>query len=227
VKAIKAMHRGEVKIFFALGGNFHSATPDTAFTSAALKKARLTVHVSTKLNRSHLITGKQALILPCLGRTDKDLQNGREQFVSCENSMSIVQKSKGVLDPPSNKLLSEVAIVCRLAKATLKRKTLVDWDSLQNNYDLIRDYIEQVVPGFEKFNDRVRNPEGFYLPNSAKERSFKTPSGKAQFSILPLPAWHLEANQFIMMTVRSHDQFNTTIYGMNDRYRAFTMNAGS
>ena len=132
--------------------------------------------------------------------------------------MGVVQQSKGVLNPPSKKLLSEVAIVCGLAKATLKSNGL-DWDALQNNYDLIRDYIEQVVPGFENYNKRVRHPGGFYLPNAAKEKSFRTASSKALFSSLPLPSLHLKPNEFIMMTVRSHDQFNTTIYGMNDRYR--------
>lgn len=131
-----------------MGGNFLSATPDTLFTAAALRKTLLTVHVSTKLNRSHLVHGKMALILPCLGRTDKDFQDGREQFVSCENSMGVVQLSKGVLQPPSNNLLSEVAIVCRLAKHTL-RSNHPDWMQLEKNYDLIRDYIEQVIPGLK------------------------------------------------------------------------------
>lgn len=219
VNSIKAMHDGRVKVFFAMGGNFLSATPDTLFTAEALRKTKMTVHVSTKLNRSHLVHGKRALILPCLGRTDKDVQNGKEQFVSCENSMGVVQLSKGVLNPPSKKLLSEVAIVCRLAKITLRKNASVDWDALQNNYDVIRDFIEQVIPGFENFNERVRHPAGFYLPNAAKEKSFKTPDGKARFSVLPLPQLTLKADEFVMMTVRSHDQFNTTIYGMNDRYR--------
>ena len=219
VRSIKAMHENKVKLFFAMGGNFLSATPDTAFTAEALRNTNLTVHVSTKLNRSHLVHGKRALILPCLGRTDKDLQQNEEQFVSCENSMSVVQMSKGVLQPPSNNLLSEVAIVCQLAKTTFNNRYKVDWQALQNNYDLIRYLIEKTIPGFENYNERVRKPAGFYLPNAAKERSFNTATGKANFSVLPLPAQQLKDDEFIMMTIRSHDQFNTTIYGMNDRYR--------
>lgn len=219
VDSIKAMHERKVKLFFAMGGNFLSATPDTAYTAEALRKTNLTVHVSTKLNRSHLVHGKCALILPCLGRTDKDIQNGVEQFVSCENSMGVVQMSKGVLQPPSKYLLSEVAIVCRLARATLNNRYNVDWNALQHNYDLIRDYIEKVVPGFENYNHRVRKPAGFYLPNAAKERVFKTAESKAKFSVLPLPEHKLEQDEFIMTTIRSHDQFNTTIYGLHDRYR--------
>lgn len=221
VKAIRAMHEGKTKLFFALGGNFLSATPDTHFTAEALRKNKLTVHVSTKLNRSHLVHGKRALILPCLGRTDQDFQNGKEQFVSCENSMGVVQQSMGVLKPPSEKLLSEVSIVCRLAEATLPQSG-IDWKGLENNYDAIRDLIGKVIPGFERYNQRVRRPGGFYLPNAVKERSFMTTSGKAQFSALPMPSLKLNADEFIMMTVRSHDQFNTTIYGMNDRYRGIT-----
>lgn len=219
VQSIKAMHENKVKLFFAMGGNFLSATPDTAFTAEALRKTNLMVHVSTKLNRSHLVHGKRALILPCLGRTDKDLQQNAEQFVSCENSMGVVQMSIGVLQPPSDNLLSEVAIVCRLAEATFGNRYKVDWQALQNNYDLIRDLIQKVIPGFENYNERVRKSSGFYLPNAAKERSFKTKTGKANFSVLQLPANQLKEDEFIMMTIRSHDQFNTTIYGMNDRYR--------
>jgi molybdopterin-dependent oxidoreductase alpha subunit len=202
-----------------MGGNFLSATPDTSITANALRNTNLTVHVSTKLNRSHLVHGKRALILPCLGRTDKDVQNGIEQFVSCENSMGVIQMSKGVLQPPSKHLLSEIAIVCRLAKAIFGDDAKIDWNAFENNYDLIRDSIEKVVPGFEKYNERVRKQGGFYLPNAVKERIFKTPESKAKFSDLPLPQNRLEQNEFIMTTVRSHDQFNTTIYGMDDRYR--------
>lgn len=219
VNAINAMHDNKVKLFFAMGGNFLSATPDTVYTAAALRNTNLTVHVSTKLNRSHLVHGKQALILPCLGRTDKDLQNGAAQFVSCENSMGIVQISKGVLNPPSEKLLSEVSIVCRLAQVTFGKKFNVDWNALENNYDLIRNLIEKTIPGFDNYNERVKHAAGFYLPNTAKERVFKTVSGKARFSTLPLNNNTLNDGEYIMMTIRSHDQFNTTVYGMNDRYR--------
>jgi len=219
VHAIQAMHDGQAKVFFALGGNFLSATPDTEYTAAALRRCRLTVHVSTKLNRAHLITGKQALILPCLGRTERDLQVTGEQFVTTENSMAVVEAWQGKLAPASDELLSEPGIVAGLAKAVLGRKSNIDWDSLVSNYDLIRDAIEQVVPGFENYNERVRQPGGFYLPNPIRERKFKTDDGKAHFTSHPLPRIELQAGEFLMMTMRSHDQFNTTIYGLDDRYR--------
>jgi len=218
VPAINAMHEGKAKVFFAMGGNFLSATPDTHFTAEALQKCDLTVHVSTKLNRSHLVHGKRALILPCLGRTDKDMQLGNEQFVSCENSMGVVQSSKGVLNPPSPQLLSEVRIVAELAEATLPDST-IDWSGLAADYDNIREAISKVIPGFENYNERVRKPGGFYLPNGARERNFKTDSGKAKFSVVGMPAHREKEDEFIMMTIRSHDQYNTTIYGLNDRYR--------
>lgn len=218
VPAIKAMHDGLAKVFFAMGGNFLSATPDTYFTAEALQNCDLTVHVSTKLNRSHLVHGKMALILPCLGRTDKDIQNNTEQFVTCENSMGVVQSSKGILNPPAPSLLSEVKIVAELANATLDNSH-IDWSGMANNYDNIRSAIERVIPGFRDYNDRARKPGGFYLPNGARERNFKTDTGKAKFSVVDIP-YHEERNdEFIMMTIRSHDQYNTTIYGLNDRYR--------
>lgn len=219
VESIKAMHAGNVKVFFAMGGNFLSATPDTAFTAQALRNTELTVHVSTKLNRSHLVHGSKALILPCLGRTDIDLQNGKQQFVSCENSMGVVQMSKGVLQPHSKTLLSEVAIICGLAKKVLGNNEHVNWDAFQNDYDNIRAAVEKVIPGFEQYNERVRKPGGFYLPNAAKEKRFNTRNSKANLSVLPLPVNNLQDDEYMMMTIRSHDQFNTTIYGMNDRYR--------
>ncbi|HEX8921807.1 MAG TPA: molybdopterin dinucleotide binding domain-containing protein, partial [Pyrinomonadaceae bacterium] len=219
VEAIKAMHAGRGKVFFALGGNFLSATPDTEFTAEALKRCRLTVQVSTKLNRAHLITGEQALILPCLGRTEIDAQATGLQFVSSENSMGVVQSSRGTLRPASEHLLSEPMIVARLALATLGERSRVDWLSLAGNYDLIRTRIERVIPGFEDYNRRVREPGGFYLPNLARERQFKTASGRANFTIHELPRHTLRPGQFLMMTMRSHDQFNTTIYGLDDRYR--------
>ncbi|PYS90880.1 MAG: hypothetical protein DMF64_13830 [Acidobacteria bacterium] len=219
VNAIKAMHEGKAQVFFALGGNFLSATPDTEYTAAALRRCRLTAHVSTKLNRAHLITGEQALILPCLGRTEADVQATGEQFVSCENSMGVVQASRGRLAPASEHLLSEPLIVARLATATLGARSSVDWLSLGADYDRIRAAIERVVPGFQDYNRRVRAPGGFYLPNAARERVFKTASGKAQFTIHQLPRHELAPGQFLMLTMRSHDQFNTTIYGLDDRYR--------
>jgi molybdopterin-dependent oxidoreductase alpha subunit len=220
VGALQAMHEGRAKIFFALGGNFLAATPDTEYTAEALRRCRLTVHVSTKLHRGHLITGEQALILPCLGRTEQDVQAGGEQFVSVEDSMGVVHASRGVLEPASSHLLSEPAIIGRLARATLGDRTTVDWEGLTADYDRIRDHIERVVPGFEAYNRRVRHPGGFYLPNGVRdERRFDTPSGKARFTVHPIPRHRLLPGQYLLMTIRSHDQFNTTIYGLDDRYR--------
>ncbi|WP_207510600.1 FdhF/YdeP family oxidoreductase [Longitalea luteola] len=219
VEAIKAMHSGRASVFIAMGGNFLSATPDTNYTAAALRKCTLTVHVSTKLNRSHLVHGREALILPCLGRSDKDLLHGEEQFVSCENSMGVIQLSKGVLPPVSDQLLSEPVIVCRLAKATLGNRSPVNWDKYLQHYDHIRDDIERTIPGFADYNKRVRQPGGFYLPNCNREGSFNTASKKAHFNIAPITTIKLADHELLMMTIRSHDQFNTTIYGLNDRYR--------
>jgi molybdopterin-dependent oxidoreductase alpha subunit len=219
VEAIKAMHGGKASVFIAMGGNFLSATPDTNYTATALRKCTLTVQVSTKLNRSHLVHGQEALILPCLGRSDKDLLNGSAQIVSCENSMGVVQLSKGVLQPVSDQLLSEPVIVCRLAKATLGARSTINWDKYLVNYDHIRDDIERTIPGFGDYNKRVRDPGGFYLPNCNREGSFNTESKKAHFNIAPITTIHMADDELLMMTIRSHDQFNTTIYGLNDRYR--------
>lgn len=219
VEAIRAMKEGHAKVFLAMGGNFLSATPDTEYTAAALKNCRLTAHVSIKLNRSHLVTGRTALILPCLGRTEQDIQNGNEQFVSTENSMGIVQQSRGSLRPASPHLLSESVIVARLAETTLKGRTTVPWLELVEDYDRIRDRISRVVPGFTDYNERVRKPGGFYLPNKPREGEFPTPVGKALFTAHPLHEIKVEAGQLVMMTIRTHDQFNTTVYGLDDRYR--------
>ena len=219
VDSIKAMHAGKARLFFAMGGNFLSATPDTLYTAEALRKCSLTVQVSTKLNRSHLVHGTEALILPCLGRSDKDMLNGEAQFVSCENSMSVVQQSKGILDPISGGLLSEPVIVCMLAKATLAGRTVVNWDKYMLHYDAIRDDIERTIPGFENYNERVRRPGGFYLPNCNRDGNFDTATKKAQFNIATTVPVVLEEDELMMMTIRSHDQFNTTIYGLDDRYR--------
>ncbi len=219
VESIKAMHRGEAKIFFAMGGNFVSATPDTEFTAEALSRCRLTVQVSTKLNRTHLITGEQALILPCLGRTDRDKQGRGLQFVSVENSMGIVHTSRGNLEPPSNQLLSEPAIVARLATATLGNRTTVDWLDLVEDYDRIRDLISRVVPGCEDMNHRLQHRGGFYLPNAARDDDYKTKTGRANFVVSAVEPVHLLPDQFLLTTLRSHDQYNTTIYGLDDRYR--------
>ncbi len=219
VEAIHAMHKGRANVFVAMGGNFLSATPDTMYTANALRKCNLTAHISTKLNRSHLVHGKEALILPTLARSDDDIIDGKTQFVSCENSMGIVQSSKGRLKPVSVNLLSEPVIVCRLAKVVLGKSSKVDWDFFEQDYDHIRDAIEKTIPGFESFNERVRRPGGFYLPNSAREGKFNTFTGKAVFNQANIPANSLADDELLMMTIRSHDQFNTTIYGLDDRYR--------
>ncbi len=217
--AIAAMHEGKARVFLGLGGNFLSASPDTHFTAEAMRRCQLTAHVSTKLNRGHLITGRRALILPCLGRSEVDRQKSGPQFVTVENSMSVVHSSAGNLSPASPDLLSEVAIVCRLANATLGSRTTIPWTEFESNYDRIRDAIEQVAPGFENFNQRARKPGGFHLTSPVRNRTFKTPSGKAGFTLNPLCPLTLEPGQLLLQTFRSHDQFNTTIYGMNDRYR--------
>ncbi len=219
VESIYAMHNGKAKVFFALGGNFLSATPDTLFTAEALRKTKLTVHVSTKLNRSHFVHGEEAIILPCLARSDKDVVNGEEQFVTTENSMGVIQSSKGNLKPVSENLLSEPVIVSRLAKAVMGHKSKVNWDNYLSHYDLIRDDIEKTIPGFGDYNKRVRKPGGFYLPNASRDKTFTTLAGKAQFNISEIHPIKLAPDEFLMMTIRSHDQFNTTIYGLNDRYR--------
>ncbi len=219
VRTIQAMHEGRVKVFVGLGGNFLSATPDTHYTAEAMQRCRLTVQVSTKLNRGHLITGRQALILPCLGRTERDVQAGGEQFVSVEDTTGVVHASRGVLSPASPELRSEPAIVAGLAKATLHGRTAVDWAGLIADYDRIRQHIEHVVPGFSQYNRRVREPGGFYLPNGPREGSFPTPSKRARFTVHAVPRRVMGVGQLLLTTLRSHDQFNTTIYGEDDRYR--------
>ncbi|MFZ3575439.1 FdhF/YdeP family oxidoreductase [Tenacibaculum finnmarkense] len=219
VAAIEAMYAKKASVFVGMGGNFISATPDTEYTAKALKNCNLTVQISTKLNRSHLIHGKQALILPCLGRSEKDIQKSGDQFITVENSMGVVHQSNGHLSPSSDHLLSEPAIVAGMAKATLKN-TKIDWELLVSNYDLIRNKIEATIPGFENYNEKVRVKGGFYLPNNARENNYApTLTGKANFSTNLPSDVVLEENQFMMMTIRTHDQYNTTIYGLNDRYR--------
>ncbi len=219
VKAVHAMHDGKASVFFAMGGNFLSATPDTTYTAAALRRCSLTVHVSTKLNRSHLVHGKEALILPCLSRSDKDIHDGKEHFISCEGTTGVVQSSKGVLNPVSTDLLSEIVILCRLAKATLGTKSKVNWNKFETDYDTVRDDIQKVVKGFDNYNERVRIKGGFYLPNGPRIQKFDTESGKACFFVTALQKITLGQGELMMMNVRSHDQFNTTIYGLHDRYR--------
>ena len=224
VRGIKAMHEGRAKVFIALGGNFLSATPDTCYTAEAISRCRLTVHISTKLNRAHLVTGNEALILPAMGRTDQDRQSGNLQYVTTENTMGVVQTSQGQLEPVSPDIKSEVNIVGNLAKATFAQRVgpgqHIKWDTLMGNYDEIRRLISQVVPGFEDYTARVKQPGGFYLPNPIRDdRNFLTSTGKANFTVHPLPNIPLQPGQLLMMTIRSHDQYNTTIYGLNDRYR--------
>ncbi len=219
VRAIEAMRDDRARFFFAMGGNFLSATPDTEATADALRRCRLTVHVSTKLNRSHLVTGEEALILPCLARTERDVQAGGDQFVTVENSMGVVHASRGRLAPASAHLLSEPQIVARLAVATLGEGSGIPWMEMASDYDRIRDGIERVIPGFERYNERVRDPDGFYLPNGPRAGEFPVPGGRARFTVHPLPGNQLRDGEYVMMTIRSHDQFNTTVYGLNDRYR--------
>ncbi len=217
VNAIEAMYNEKAKVFFGMGGNFFSASPDSNYVAKALRNCDLTVHVSTKLNRSHLVHGKTALILPCIGRTESDVQKSGDQFVSVENSMGIVHKSKGTRKPASENLLSEIAIVCRLGEAL--GFSDIDWKSKMENYDLIRDDIAAVIPGFEHYNARVREENGFELPNGPRVGVFTTPSKKAHFTVHDIPKNTLKEDQFLLSTVRSHDQYNTTIYSDNDRYR--------
>ncbi|HEV2693567.1 MAG TPA: FdhF/YdeP family oxidoreductase [Verrucomicrobiae bacterium] len=219
VRTIEAMHQRRVKVFIGLGGNFLAATPDTKYTSEAIRCCRLTVQISTKLNRAHLITGEQALILPCLGRTEKDWQAAGEQFVSVEDTTGVVHMSRGVLRPASEHLRSEPAIIAGIARATLRERTTVDWNQLIANYDAIRQHIEHVVPGFTQYNTRVRQPGGFYLPNDPNQGKFNTPSKRAKFKVHPIPEHDLKNGKLLLTTIRSHDQFNTTIYSENDRYR--------
>ncbi len=219
VDAIKAMHAGKVTVFVAMGGNFLSATPDTEYTATALRRCALTVQISTKLNRAHLITGRTALILPCLGRSEVDAQATGEQFVTVEDSMGIINPSRGHANPASPDLKSEPAIVCGLARAILGQQNSVPWEDFAADYALIRDRIARVVPGFEKFNQRITDGI-FYLPNAPRDtREWRTSTKKANFTVAPIPQHNLAAGEYVMMTIRTHDQFNTTVYGLDDRYR--------
>ncbi|MFF5102394.1 FdhF/YdeP family oxidoreductase [Streptomyces sp. NPDC000134] len=220
VRAIRALRDGEAEVFFAMGGNFVSATPDTEVTEAAVRRARLTVHVSTKLNRSHVVTGARALILPTLGRTERDLRASGEQFVTVEDSMGMVHASRGRLEPASPHLLSEPAIVCRLARRVLGGRSATPWEEFEKDYATIRDRIARVIPGFADFNARVARPGGFALPHAPRdERRFPTATGKANFTAAPVEYPELPEGRLLLQTLRSHDQYNTTIYGLDDRYR--------
>lgn len=226
VEAIDAMRSGACKVFIGLGGNFAAASPDTDVTEHALSQCDLTVHISTKLNRSHLITGKEALILPCLGRTDIDRQAKGPQKITVEDSFSMVHASAGVLEPSSAEMRSEPAIIAGIAHAVLGTKP-IDWLSVIEDYSAIRALIAQTIPGFSEFNSKIEQPGGFYLGNSARKRDWATQGGKVIVHRHPLPdsilpdrsSKLLHNKTLVLQTLRSHDQYNTTIYGMNDRYR--------
>jgi molybdopterin-dependent oxidoreductase alpha subunit len=218
VDAIRAMRDGRATVFLGLGGNFAAATPDTEVTEAALRRCRLTVHVSTKLNRSHAVPGVESLILPCLGRTERDRQAAGEQFVTVEDSMSFVHASQGRLAPASPDLRSEVAIVAGLGRRLLG--TALPWAEFEADYRAVRQRIAAVVPGFADFEARVRHGSGFTLPHGPRDTlTFPTPSGRARFTVNPLSVIEIPAGRLLLQTVRSHDQYNTTIYGLDDRYR--------
>jgi molybdopterin-dependent oxidoreductase alpha subunit len=220
VDTLRAMRDGRVRVFVGLGGNFASATPDTPATERALRSCELTVHISTKLNRSHATPGRTALILPTLGRTERDVQAGGEQFVTVEDSMSVVHTSRGRLEPAGEHLLSEVAIVRRLARALLGDDHPVPWAAFERDYDAIRDHIARVVPGCADYNRRVREPDGFTLPHPPRDsRRFPTSTGRANLTVNHLEVLRVPAGRLLLQTLRSHDQYNTTIYGMDDRYR--------
>ena len=225
VEVIKAMEEKKVDLFFALGGNFLSATPDTHRTAKAIQNCSMTVQVSINLNRSHLVTGDEALVLPCLARSEKDETDCGLQFVTVENSMSYVHSSRGTLDPIDKSLKSEISIISEIAERALNRINkegipLLNWKAFREDYDLIRDLIEKSIPGFRDYNKRVKEHSGFYLPHPVRdEASFPTKEGKALFTLHNPPKWNLEKGQYHMMTIRTHDQFNTTIYGKDDRYR--------
>jgi formate dehydrogenase major subunit len=219
IEAIDAMRNGHARVFFAMGGNFVSASPDTGVVEEALRDCDLTVQVITKLNRTALTPGRVSLILPCLGRSEKDIQAGGEQFVSTESTMLNVQMSRGIFEPASEHLRSEPWIVCQLAKATLGDRTTVDWEAMAADYDRIRDSISRVVPGCENYNERIRTKAGFYMPNPPNRGEFATPTGKAQFKASELEKIEVPPGRLMLTTIRSHDQFNTTVYDNDDRYR--------
>ncbi|HEX8433044.1 MAG TPA: molybdopterin dinucleotide binding domain-containing protein, partial [Longimicrobium sp.] len=222
VEAIGAMAEGRIDFFMAMGGNFLSASPDTELTDAALRRVPMCIHVATKLNRTHLTHGGEAMIWPCLGRTETDVQAGGPQFVSVEDSMSVVHSSRGRNSPASPELLSEPAIVARLARAALDPNPAVDWDAWMADYDRVRDAIARVLPIFGDYNRQVREPSGFVLRNSAAHREWNTDTGKANFAPVATPDIRLPEGQLRLFTIRSHDQYNTTIYGLDDRYRGIT-----
>ncbi len=217
--AKEAMYEGRAKVFMCLGGNFLMAASDTDYTAKALQRCRLTVQVSTKLNRTHLVTGETALILPTLGRSEKDVNEGTTRFLTMENSMGQVRRSKGLLKPASGDIKSEPGIIAELAHTYFKGQHPVAWKAMGQDYSLIREKIDQVVKGFDQTDERSEG-SGYYLPNNTRERDFSMlPHGRARITVNDLPDHHLEPDEMLLMTIRSHDQFNTTIYGLDDRYR--------
>lgn len=218
VDAVRALRDRRAKVFFAMGGNFVRAMSDSEVTESALEAAELTCHVSTKLNRSHTVTGREALILPTLGRTERDDQLTGEQVVTVEDSMAMVHASRGRLAPASDTLLSEVAIVCELARRTLP-ESRVDWAGLRGDYRRIRTHISRVVPGFDRFEERIAEPGGFQLPLPPREREFQVEGGRARFTVNALEFPACPPGRLLLQTIRSHDQYNTTVYGLDDHYR--------
>lgn len=219
IGTIKAMHEGKAKVFLALGGNFVMAASDTTYTAEAMQRCTLSVQISTKLNRSHLITGKTALLLPTFGRSEKDIQGGKLQFLTMESSTGKVRQSRGLLKPASGNLQSEPAIISGIADAYFKGDHTLPWKTLAHNYDLIREYIDKTVRGFKDTSKRSKG-FGYYLPNNAREGDFsKLPNGRARITVNAALPLEKNDDEVILMTIRSHDQFNTTIYGLDDRYR--------
>ncbi|MFJ4025828.1 FdhF/YdeP family oxidoreductase [Paenarthrobacter sp. NPDC089989] len=220
VDSIRGMRDGRIKVLVALGGNLVHAISDTTVAEESVRKTRLSVQISTKLNRSHAVVGEQALILPTLGRTEIDVQGGVEQFVSVEDTVCAVHRSAGCLEPIAKDVLSEVAIIAGMAEAVLGRQVPVDWAGMRRDYDVIRDHVSRVVPGFEDFNTRIRTRDGFILPHPPRDsRTFPTATGRAMFTVNELETIKVPKGRLLLQTVRSHDQFNTTTYTMNDRYR--------
>ncbi|MDQ2660935.1 MAG: FdhF/YdeP family oxidoreductase [Actinomycetota bacterium] len=220
VQTLRGLQDGRVKAFIALGGNFVGAISDTAAVESAMRGAALTVQISTKLNRSHVVTGDEALILPALGRTEVDLQETGAQFVSVEDSVCAVHASHGSIPPIGDDVRSEIAIVAGIARATLGDSVAIDWEGMVRDYDVIRDHISRVIPGFERFNEDIRRKDGFVLPNGPRDsRSWPTASGKAHLTVNHLESIDVPPGRLILQTLRSHDQFNTTVYSLNDRYR--------
>jgi formate dehydrogenase major subunit len=223
VDSIRALRDGQARVFMGMGGNFVSATPDTEVTEKAMRSASLTVQVSTKLNRSHVVCGETALILPVLGRSEKDLTGGREQRVTVEDSMSAVHPSTGPLKPASDQLRSEVGIVCGIAEATIPGVGAIPWADFRSDYTNIRHAISRVVPGCASYAEKVDRPGGFFLPDPPRDsRTFPTEKNLAIFTVSPLDVLHVPEGRLLLQTIRSHDQFNTTIYGLDDRYRGIS-----